>query len=74
MEAERDDNRSLVKNALRRGALPLEGRHVHRENLGAATSGECAAAHARAVMTVRLTLLLFIIGVALFIFGGLSRG
>lgn len=33
----------------------------------------CPAAHARAVMTVRLTLLLVIVGVAL-IFGGMSYG
>jgi hypothetical protein len=70
MEVERDDSRGLVKSTLRRGASPLEGRHVHRENLGAATSGASTAAHARAVMTVRLTLLLLIIGVALFLFTG----
>lgn len=52
MEAERDDSRGLLKDALTASA----------------------AAHARAVMTVRLTLLLLVIGVALFIFDGLSRG
>lgn len=35
---------------------------------------ENAAAHERAVMTVRLTLLLLVLGVALLIFDGLSRG
>lgn len=32
------------------------------------TSGACPAAHERAVMTVRVTLLLLLIGVALFLF------
>jgi hypothetical protein len=33
-------------------------------------SGACPSAHERAVMTVRLTIVLLIIGVALFIFTG----
>jgi hypothetical protein len=38
------------------------------------SSGACAAAHERAVVTVRLTLLLLVVGAALLIFDGLSRG
>lgn len=56
--------------AASRGASLREGRHENPQDLGADTTGVCPAAYERAVMTVRLTLLLVIVGGALFLFTG----
>ena len=56
--------------AASRGASLRAGRYENPQDLGSDTTGACPAAHERAVMTVRLTLLLVIVGGALLLFTG----
>ena len=74
MRAERNDVRGLPEGASRRGTSPRGSRRANPYELEAATTGACPGAHARAVMTVRLTLLLIIFGVAFFLFTGPGGG
>jgi len=74
MRAKKNDGRGLAEGGSRLEASPPEGRREDRENLGDANTGACPAAHERAVVTVRLTLLLVIVGAALFLFGGAGGG
>jgi hypothetical protein len=60
----------LVERRKKREASPREGLRAGQEEFARTTCGGSAEAHARAVWMVRLTLLLFIIGIALFLFDG----
>jgi hypothetical protein len=66
--------RSTVKSMLRYKASARGGLHPHGEGIGSEAINGSAEAHERAVMTVKLTLLLLIIGIALFFSVGLNSG
>lgn len=70
MESVGDKKRVPLKGDSGRDASRPGGPPAHGEDRGAAVTLTCAAAHERAVMTVRLTLLLLIVGIALFLFTG----
>jgi hypothetical protein len=70
MEVEREDKRVHVKSSSGRATYLRGARRAREDNVGGVASTSSAAAHERAVMNVRLTLLLLIIGVALFLFTG----
>lgn len=72
MTTDVNEKRGFVKNRLRRVAFRREGRYRRGEEFVWAFSGEGAAAHERAVMTVKLTLLLLAVGIILFLFNGLG--
>lgn len=73
MSADCSEKSGSVRDKLGR-RLPLPGAHHARgEDFGRALSGEGLAAHERAVMTMRLTLLLLLAGAILFLFNGFDR-
>lgn len=68
MKAKRGDGRDPLKFPLRRQASWRDEPLARCEGSGAVIAGASAAAHERAVVTIKLTLLLLIIGVVLFFF------
>lgn len=72
MKVDGEERRGFVEGGLSRGAQRREACHAQGEDFVCAGSGEVAAAHERAVITVKLTLLLLAAGIILLLFNGLG--